>query len=58
MKTLSKLSPLRKVAMDLSAQNPIFAGYLTSQIGVQPILSRTFSIASFISVIINFYVFL
>ena len=45
-------------AMDLSAQPPFFAGYLTSQIGVQPILSRTFSIASFISVIINFYVFL
>jgi len=45
-------------AMDLSALDPFFAGYLTSQIGVQPILSRTFSIVSFISVIINSYVLL
>ena len=45
-------------AMELSALEPFFAGYLTSQIRVQPILSRTFSIALFISLITNFYVLL
>ena len=43
--------------MGLSALEPFFAGYLTLQIRVQPILSRTFSIALFISVITNFYIF-
>lgn len=44
--------------MELSALEPFFAGYLTLQIRVQPILSRTFSIALVISVITNFYVLL
>lgn len=44
--------------MELSALEPFFAGYLTLQIRVKPILSRTFSIALFISVITNFYVLL
>ena len=60
---------VEKVYLDGAYQSPandtycenidvVFTGYLTSQTGVHPILSRTFSIASFISVIINFYVFL
>ena len=45
-------------AMYLSAQIAFFEGYLNSQIREQTILSRTFSILSYISVIINFYVLL
>lgn len=44
--------------MELSALKPSFAGYLTKQIRLQPILSRTFSIALLISLICNFYVLL
>lgn len=44
--------------MELSALEPFLAGYLTLQIRVKPILSRTFSITLFISVITNFYVLL
>lgn len=44
--------------MELSAIKPLLAGYLTSQIRVQPIFSRTFSIALLISLICNFYVLL
>ena len=44
--------------MELSAQEPFLAGYLTLQIRVKPILIRTFSIALFLSIVTNFYVLL
>jgi len=44
--------------MEIPAQEPFFSSYFNLQIRVQPILSRTFSIALFLSIITNFYVLL
>ena len=42
--------------MEIPAMAPFFSGYFNLQIRVQPIWSRTFSIALFLSIVINFYI--
>ena len=44
--------------MEKSAMAPFFFNYFNFQIKAQPILSRTFSIALFLSIVINFNVLL
>jgi hypothetical protein len=44
--------------MEIPAQEPLFPGYFNLQIRVEPILSRKFTSAMILSIIINFYVLL
>ena len=42
--------------MEIPVMEPLFSSYFNLQIRVQPIWSRTFSIALFLSIVTNFYV--